>query len=1812
MSRDALVVGVNAYQFLQPLKAPARDAEAIAQMLQTYGEFRVQRLPEVVQVGQPKIGQATPVFLRDLETALVNLFKPKGSNIPQTALFYFSGHGIQKEAGIHEGYLAVSDANPDAGFYGLSLYWLRRLLQESPVRQRIVILDCCHSGELLNMLEADPGARTGTDRLFIAASREYEAAYESLNSDYSVLTQALLEGLDPRHASTGTVTAHYLTAWVSDRLKHELQQPLFENSGSEIILTRCGMATSPLLPKTPEKPEICPFRGLECFEEEHADFFFGREELTHQLVERLRTSPFVTVLGASGSGKSSLARAGLMHELRRGQRLAGSDRWRLKLITPGENPLRSLASAFVDPNAPEIERAEQIQRAETFLQSGGTGLARLVRASLPNSPTSSPVSTLPSGAVRPRLVLIIDQFEEVFTLCCGSQAETLRQQFFQCLTSALAQSEDCLSIVVVLRADFFGKCLQYAGLAAQIKRQILKVLPMSYEQIKNTIVRPAKRAGLICEPNLVYTMLLDVIGAPGELPLLQYTLRELWEQRERSPQGAPSKLTLNAYTELGGVRGTLQKRATDIYNSLEPDEQAAARRIFLTLTRLGEGTEDTRRRAAKDELVSPAFPRPLIERTLEKLVASKLVVTSRGSEGDRTEGKMRSRPSAELLDVVHEALIRNWSLLRGWLDESREMLRRQRRIEQAALEWAKLGKPTRHEYLLGSDRLQDAISFQKTYPQELSTLAREFLSVSDAENRRVRRKAVWVKVSVPSALALAVALSLGQYRTTVKTQAEKDYQTMVATSRARAAIAQSMLQEPDRDAMAALVVSRLAAAQGATYEAESSLRAALQDLRLQIWLPGHRGAIRQLVHSPDRRYLATVSADGSIRLWASPDQVIYADTTAKPLRVFTRPGDAKAEITEIAFSPDGKKLAAILLHNADTTAKSATQLYLWDVDTGTLAQTLPMTQPATQLRFSPDGNWLATVGDSQTDPVGSRTLSLWHVESGQQVAQLTQEWPIQTLQFSPQELSLLIAGQSGMVQIWKITPAQPESSEAEATAEANDPAQPTPPAPAALTLTGNLDLRQHIALPYTGGILHATYSPSGRWIATAGADGIARLWDAQTGTLEMTLTGFAQTAQQPPALSQLQFSPDETLLAAVSPGQPIRVWDLRTGQVQQDLSVGRGKTPQPIVRAIAFSPRGNLLAAVSGATTQLWNPHTGQLVALLQNPSGPVTRLQFSPGGTHLATGDDAGDVYLWSAEAGGELPSIAIPEGGVSWLAFLPDGGVQSAIPAGIASRIAPALQSKTASSGDERGSERQIGLPANGALLSIRRDAAPQSLRQRPKFTLAAKQAEDAAEALLAEPEDRLLDSTAPLPGTLSLALVTAEGILQNWAFYADRSTDPYVETVVQEMPDAIHLHRLNPRMLWQQIKTWMPPDRPAADSDSSADATASQPAPSGTVAEEAQEQPSITQQILSRFQQTSARAARVADAEGTSGLTSFALSADGELMAIATREGQLEIRRVQSADKQPLPGSATTTRLHQLLLSSSSPSGNPSGNPLGNPSGNPVTIQQLAFSPDNRLLLGLGSDDRVRLWRVESGELVAALEGHQGAIPVGIASRIATARFSPDSTRIVTAGADHTAIVWDAQTGRRQGILSHTAPLTSASFSPDGLSLVTTTRDGTVRISDATTGDPRMVLSGHQGPVLDAQFSPDGRSLVTAGSDGTARLWNPHTGTEQAQLRPATESPVTIQRVFFTPDGSYVATLASNGRLYLWAATWDTLLKLARDRTLRQLSPDECRRYLRLASSECPQVDLGSDYAPPRSPSTRINSSGNPSESATNATS
>ncbi|HEY9807136.1 MAG TPA: hypothetical protein V6D04_11245, partial [Candidatus Obscuribacterales bacterium] len=670
---------------------------------------------------------------------------------------------------------------------------------------------------------------------------------------------------------------------------------------------------------------------------------------------------------------------------RKGSKFSGSDRWQIKLITPGEHPLRSLAHAFIDPQVTGLERAEQLRRAEAFLKDGGAGLAQLAQASA----IANQKETETQNKTKSRLVLIIDQFEEVFTLCQGPQAEQERYRFFNCLVGALQDAGHYLSIVIGLRADFFGKCSLYNQLAQKIEQHLVTVTPLTYEQIKATIVRPAQKVGLVCEPNLIYTMLLDVVGAPGELPLLQYTLLELWERRQESETGEPARLTLNAYTELGGVRGTLQKRATEIFFSLAPEEQRVAQRIFLALTQLGEGTEDTRRRILKAELISPRFPAELVEKVLEKLVVAKLVVTNQmpasashineagatptplhtPSSVSTTLRFVQTNPDAasslwpwqqgsgflgasesnslvpglpreqslagtnagwlppghltsalyyETVDVAHEALIRNWSLLRAWLDENREMLRRQRRIEQATREWQRAEQPLETEYLLRGSRLIDAEDFLHSYPDELSALAQQYVAVSQEESRKAQKESRVLQIAVPCALLVALTVSFNQYRTAVSNQAEKDYQIQVATSRQRAAIAQTILQESEGDPTTALLISRLAAEAGKpTYEAEASLRAALQKLQLQVELRGHQGAVNQAVFSPNQNRLATAGADGTIRIWSlqtqKTERVFQWDSAptnrsspSQPPPQTPSAANDRSAITALAFSPDGK------------------------------------------------------------------------------------------------------------------------------------------------------------------------------------------------------------------------------------------------------------------------------------------------------------------------------------------------------------------------------------------------------------------------------------------------------------------------------------------------------------------------------------------------------------------------------------------------------------------------------------------------------------------------------------------------------------------------------------------------------------------------------------------------------------------------------------------------------------------------------------------------------------------------------------------
>ncbi|MBE9070592.1 caspase family protein [Leptolyngbya cf. ectocarpi LEGE 11479] len=792
MSRDALIVGINQYQDLPRLTAAAKDAEGIAALLETYGNFRVRRLPEMITDHRPQIGQQTLVSTQQLENSLVRLLVPKGDHIPEAVFFYFSGHGLQREIGIREGYLAASDTRPDTANSGLSLSWLRRLIRHSPVRQIIVILDCCHSGEFLSLKDESWQGCDGQSYLFIAASREYEEAYESLESDYSVLTQALLSGLLPQQTPQGRITSTDLVASITNQLSQELQQPLFEQGGSEIVITQQSgrhitqKESISIISRLKQYCfNFCPYRGLQPFEEKHADYYFGRETLLQDLLQALQDRTTCALVGASGSGKTSLLRAGLIPRLAAGHDIPGSEHWLVRYVQLGAQPLKNLAAAFTIAHQ-EITVANELLQAEQLLRHEPNGLVNLVTAALMQQPTAT------------KFWLIIDQFEALFTPTTDPHIQQERQQIIHILMTALCNPSVAFGVIIGVRSNAMDGLMSHGELFSLIDKNRFIMPPMSYQNIRDVIEKPAEKVGFKIDPYLIHNLTLDLTGAPGELALLQMTLYELW--RHRTPtsysKGGPC-LSLESYMKLGRCSKLLIHRATDCYQSLSSEEQAAVQRIFIALCDLGEGRLDQCRSVRKLELVNQQFSIDLIERVLQKLTAARLIVSNKPQtiptcnpegctvpattwttyEHEITDTKHwlvahqtpflgESRASEETVELAHKSLILDWPLLRQWLQHypTRAILYQRRDLEERAWVWHHRGEPRCSDYLLGQQYLKDIGQFLNTHRQELSTLAQRYVAVSQGNATYQRWQTRGVAVLLPLAVMAGMTVSLVRHQ----------------------------------------------------------------------------------------------------------------------------------------------------------------------------------------------------------------------------------------------------------------------------------------------------------------------------------------------------------------------------------------------------------------------------------------------------------------------------------------------------------------------------------------------------------------------------------------------------------------------------------------------------------------------------------------------------------------------------------------------------------------------------------------------------------------------------------------------------------------------------------------------------------------------------------------------------------------------------------------------------------------------------------------------------------------------------------------
>jgi len=455
----------------------------------------------------------------------------------------------------------------------------------------------------------------------------------------------------------------------------------------------------------------CPYRGLRVFDVDDAPFFFGREALIQWLLNELRPATegqpvnrFLAIVGASGSGKSSVARAGLVAALKHDE-IPGSTRWPVAICRPGLDPAESLAVA--------LSRAVGVGQ-------GASALSDLIAEFQKNEKALHLIArqSLPGNAPDMRLVVVVDQFEEVFTLC---RKDELREALIRNLLYAAKVAQGQTLVILTMRADFYGKCAANAELAAAFSDHHVLVGPMTEDELCRAIERPTQLVGCELEAGLMDLLVQDVRRQPGALPLLQHALLELWNKREGR------RLTVKAYQEIGKLEGALQRRADVTLKAFSQDEQELCRRTFLRLTQPGEGTEDTKRRVSMQELLSLSGKSTAEEDIIQKLADASLLTT----EGDLTH-------KDAFVEVAHEALIRGWPRLRQWLDEDRAGLRLHHRISEVAQEWQRSNKE--EGMLYRGARLTQAQEWRERNEAQLNLIEREFLDASIAERQKLERQ----------------------------------------------------------------------------------------------------------------------------------------------------------------------------------------------------------------------------------------------------------------------------------------------------------------------------------------------------------------------------------------------------------------------------------------------------------------------------------------------------------------------------------------------------------------------------------------------------------------------------------------------------------------------------------------------------------------------------------------------------------------------------------------------------------------------------------------------------------------------------------------------------------------------------------------------------------------------------------------------------------------------------------------------------------------------------------------------------------------
>ncbi|MEG5049904.1 MULTISPECIES: nSTAND1 domain-containing NTPase [unclassified Microcoleus] len=1221
MARYALVIGIAQYQSsnLKPLPKAATDAEVVARVLEEHGEYTVTRLPHRwnAETQRFEVAPQKSVSADEVCEALQNLLLERGTK--SDVLIYFAGHGLTffDNLGEQKGALATSDCQVEMVGrqvvnykYGIDLSSLNRLIKKSELSSLVMLLDCCHSGYFLEsqlVQQTLTAFSTQKDYYLITACRSFETVKALAGEAHAIFTGALLKGLASENASrNGQVSGDRLFDYISNELKGT-------QWGQEAIRMGWGrcitLVTYPQLETSATEINFDrqnPYLGLSAFEAEQEKYFCGREEAVRTLITHLTNSRFLSVIGYSGSGKSSLIKAGLLPQLSR-DRIPGSSKWPVESFTPGKHPLGKLVDIL----------ARHREQNQLF-------------------------------------VIFIDQFEEVFTLC---EDEAERQSFIRLIVKEMNDTERKSRMIIALRGDFLIRCANYPevlNLINHIPTTTYIVKSLGIKELPEAIEKPAELHGVQFERGLVSQIAQDVAGQPGALPLLQYALKELWRVCiMEKPELAEPLLTKKGYEEIGGVLGALENRANVIYQSFSDGDRTFVRKLFMELVQLGEGNEVTRRRVDWDRLRAIADSPEQLERVIGLLAGAqqRLIIVDENT-----------------VEVAHEALLCRWKLLSDWIEEDLENIRICRRLEIACREWEETyGKSD--DALLTGARLAEVEEWEKRVQPNLTGDEREFLGKSvgrrdravqdELEQQRQLRELAEANAKVEAARAEEErAKTIAQMERALAAEDKVNAET----ARVRETEAKVRVQKQrTRLAIASLIaVTGLTILTGTAWinaergqilalsqasEAKfilnrDSLDPLVEALKAgtrlkQIgWVPGnkevrqqvmetltqavywvrerdrikvHNNYVQSVSFSPDGKMLASAGYDNKVKLW-------NLEGNQKKSIPLQENFQHNKTVFSVTFSPDSQTIASA---SFDKTVK------LWNRDGTPKGSPLLHSKEVLAVAFNPKGDKIATGDDNGT-------VTIWDLKENKKTNFKAHNGLIYSLSFSPDGNLLSTGSSDKTAKLWTLDPKAKNkklkvvqhsdvvysvsfSSNGEIASACLD-------GTVKLEKTDGSLIRE---LKGESGFTSVTFSHDGKIIAAGRLDGKVQLWDT-SGKEIGTLEGHTDR------VNSVSFNRNGKTIASASNDQTVKLW-----QIQLPL-LTHLKAHDSRVMDVSFSPDGKIFASASeDATIKLWDI-SGNFQQSLKGHRLLVDSVSFSPNSEKIASTSRDDTVKIWTRQGKG------------------------------------------------------------------------------------------------------------------------------------------------------------------------------------------------------------------------------------------------------------------------------------------------------------------------------------------------------------------------------------------------------------------------------------------------------------------------------------------------------------------------------------------------------------------------------------------------